>query len=791
MHEANRPVGDPYVTVLHRQRAIRIPHTNSANRDETPESRSGDLRSEFTPGERFMSRSKISKAKFIASLMAAASAAALMAAPAVAQQAGDDSRLDTVIITATQREENLQDVPVSAATMPDDQVAAVFSAGEDVVALAARVPALYAESSNGRVAPRFYIRGLGNTDFDLAASQPVSIIMDDVVMENVVLKSTPIFDVDRVEVYRGPQGTLFGRNTTAGIVRFTSVRPTEEFDYNAQATVGSYGTRTFEGGIGGAIAPGVQMRGSMLYQHRDDWIDNTLVKGDDNLGGFDEIAGRVQIALQPTDKLDILLNVHGRDLDGTAAIFRANVIDVGGNGLNGNYDRDTVTYNQGGGNPQHYNGWGGSANIGYDFGDIKLTSITAYESTNGSSRGDIDGGVAGVGPGIIPFESDTQDSIDKLGQTTQEIRLASDTAGPLQWQTGAYYFDSSFTVTTVGPSGFPFPTTLKHENTAWAVFGQGTYTLSDALKVTAGLRYTNDEKTLTAVEAPFTNPLVADGDQVSIEDDYVSWDLSALYDVTDDFSIYARVSDGFRGPSIQGRDVAFGSTPTVADSETVLSWEVGVKSTLLDNTLRFNASAFTYEVSDMQLTSVGGAGGNLVQLVNADSGTAVGFEVDAEWAPLDNLVFTGGYSYVDTEIEDSDLGVRPCLQCTVTDSFDGLGRALIDGNPFPNAPETIANFTARYAIPLGADGELFAYTDWSYQGATNLFLYESIEFQTDEQFEGGLKLGWARTDGSLEVAAFARNITDEDNIKGGIDFNNNTAFVNEPRIIGISARIAN
>ena len=111
--------------------------------------------------------------------------------------------------------------------MPDDQVAAVFSAGEDVVALAARVPALYAESSNGRVAPRFYIRGLGNTDFDLAASQPVSIIMDDVVMENVVLKSTPLFDVERVEVYRGPQGTLFGRNTTAGIVRFTSVKPTE------------------------------------------------------------------------------------------------------------------------------------------------------------------------------------------------------------------------------------------------------------------------------------------------------------------------------------------------------------------------------------------------------------------------------------------------------------------------------------------------------------------------------------------------------------------------------------
>ncbi|HOY78229.1 MAG TPA: TonB-dependent receptor [Hyphomonadaceae bacterium] len=731
-----------------------------------------------------MSDRRLRSTKLLASLMVAASAVALMAAPAVAQQADDTSRLDTVIITATQREENLQKVAVSAVAMPEEQVAAVFAAGEDVIALAARVPALYAESSNGRVAPRFYIRGLGNTDFDLAASQPVSIIMDDVVMENVVLKSFPIFDMDRVEVYRGPQGTLFGRNTTAGIVRFTSKKPTEEFDYNAQATVGSYGTKTFEGGMGGQIVDGVRVRGSMLYQHRDDWIDNTLVPGDDNLGGFDELAGRLQVALKPTEALDILLNVHGRDLDGTAAVFRANVL--GPNGLNANYDRDRVTYNQGGGNPQSYNAWGGSANVGYDFGDIKLTSITGYESANGYSRGDIDGGVAGVGPGFIPFDSDTQDSIDKLGQFTQEVRFASDVAGPLQWQTGVYYFDSAFTVTTVGPSGFPPPATLKHENTSWAVFGQLSYDLTDALTLTGGLRYTDDEKKLTVAAAPVNNR--------KISDDHVSWDLSAMYDITPDFAVYARVADGFRGPSIQGRDIAFFNPPSLAQSETVMSYEAGFKSTLFDS-LRLNAAAFTYEVSDIQLTAVGG-GGNLVQLINANKGKASGFEVDAEWAPIDNLTFTAGYSYVDSEIDDNTLAVGICAQCTVTDPTVLVGtpptlRALVDGNPFPNAPESIANFTARYSIPLGNGGELFAFTDWAFQGKTNLFIYESREFQTKDQFEGGLKVGWTNTEGTLEVAAFARNITDEDNVKGAIDFNNNTAFVNEPRIIGISARISN
>jgi hypothetical protein len=133
--------------------------------------------------------------------------------------------------------------------------------------------------------------------------------------------------------------------------------------------------------------------------------------------------------------------------------------------------------------------------------------------------------------------------------------------------------------------------------------------------------------------------------------------------------------------------------------------------------------------------------------------------------------------------------IPPC-QCTPTDPVIA-GLRSIDGNPFPNAPETIASLTARYSAPLDNDSELFVFTDWAYQGKTNLFLYEAVEFRTDNQFEGGLKAGWARRDGTLEIAGFIRNLTDEDNIKGAVDFNNNTAFVNEPRIIGLSVRMTN
>jgi iron complex outermembrane receptor protein len=157
--------------------------------------------------------------------------ASLLSTPALAQEATqDDKGLEKITVTAQKRTQSIQEVPISIATLSGERFESMFSGGDDILALAVRVPGLYAESSNGRVAPRFYIRGLGNTDFDLAASQPVSIVMDDVVKENVILKSFPLFDVEQVEVIRGPQGTLFGRNTTAGIIKFDSVKPTEDFD---------------------------------------------------------------------------------------------------------------------------------------------------------------------------------------------------------------------------------------------------------------------------------------------------------------------------------------------------------------------------------------------------------------------------------------------------------------------------------------------------------------------------------------------------------------------------------
>ncbi|AEF03347.1 TonB-dependent receptor [Alteromonas naphthalenivorans] len=712
-----------------------------------------------------------------------------------------ETALEQITVTAQKRTQSIQEVPISVATLSGEKFESLFSGGEDILALAVRVPGLYAESSNGRVAPRFYIRGLGNTDFDLAASQPVSIIMDEVVMENVVLKSFPLFDVQQVEVLRGPQGTLFGRNTTAGIIKFDTVKPTQDLEGYAKAGFGSYGTMNFEGAVGGGLTDELSARLSVLSQERDDYIDNAATGQKDALGGFDEKAYRLQLLWEPSDDFSALLNVHGRELEGTASIFRGNVFNKGENGLNASYDRDTVSYDSdllGTGadnNPQEYDGFGTSLKLEYDMDDVTFTSISAIETADGYSLGDVDG------DSIASQNFVTQDKLNDLEQYTQEFRLSSNTTDAMNWQVGAFYYDASFNVTSV--DGFFGATTVFHDNKTWALFGQTSYQVNEKLNITGGLRYTHDDKSLIVGEQNVDGFAVLIGfagvqeyDDIHVDDGQMSYELSANYRVTDDMSVFARYANGFRAQTIQGRDVAFEGSPSVAEAETINSFEVGVKSDLLDDTLRLNAAAFYYTVDDMQFSAIGG-GNNFTALVNADKGEAYGFEVDAQWLATDELTFTAGYSYNHTEIKDDTLTVAPCGTsadagftgyCTVLDPrADGFS-ASIDGNPFPQAPESIFNFTARYTVPMGDDGEFFIFTDWAFQGETNLFLYEAVEFTTDDNFEGGLRIGYENFEHNYTVALFGRNITDEDNVKGAIDFANLTGIVNEPRILGVEVK---
>jgi iron complex outermembrane receptor protein len=723
-----------------------------------------------------------------------------------------DDQLGEIVVTAERRSENLQKVPVSVGVVQGDQLRNFTAGGGDILELAARVPGLYAETTTGRIFPRFYIRGLGNIDFYLGASQPVSIIQDDVVLEHVVLKSNPVFDVNQVEVLRGPQGSLFGRNTTAGIIKFDTIRPSMDWQGRAQASYGSYNTVTFDGGVGGPIvADKLAFRVSGLYQRRDDWVDNVYSgpsadgtkPGKDVMGGFEEKDARLQLLLQPNETLSMLTSVHARDYAGTSTLFHRAALKKGSNDVSAE-PRGVVAYDEADNNPQAYKTYGASEHIAIDMGPVTLTSITAYETTSGYSRGDTDGGAAANFPvnGVANGFGQSQGRVRDLDQLTQEVRLASNGNAAFKWQLGGMYFDSRYTTDfyqrayflTCAANNPNNWVRLRNKNDSWAVFGQASYALAPGFTITAGGRYTKDTKETRLVRTTANAAGVATYSgrrYVKLTGKEPSWDISALYEVSPEVSLYARVARGFRGPTIQGRSAVFNSDFTTADSETIMSYEGGVKTSLFDNRLRFNLTGFAWRVKDIQLNG-NDVNGNGV-LFNADKADAYGMEADLEARPVENLTLSAGLSLLHTKIKDKNVYAQVCILngvvvCTVEDPTIRVGAntfAQIDGNPLPNAPKYTANVAARYDIPLGNGGKLFASTDWNIQGYTNFVLYRTKEFYSKGDFEGGLKLGYTAPDGKYEIAAFARNITNEKNLKGVIE-NYMAAVFNEPRIIGVS-----
>ncbi|MEH6590224.1 MAG: TonB-dependent receptor [Halioglobus sp.] len=722
------------------------------------------------------------------------SLAVLMASFPAANIASAQQVLEEVFVTAQKREQSLQDVPASVSVISGESMRDYIGGGENIRALAGRVPSLQVESSNGRQSPRFYIRGLGNTDFDVNANQPVSLVLDDVALENSVLKSIPMFDIDRIEVLRGPQGTLFGRNTPAGIVKVDSVRPTQEMEGYVNVGYGSRDTQTYEGAIGGGLTDNLSARVSLKYLERDAWIDNTVNGSGDDFGGFDEFAYRVQFLYEPTDNFSARLKIHGFDQDGDhPQIFYANALEQGKEGTRSGFDEEVASQDGDAGFEMDH--IGGALNLVWDTsGGLTFTSITGYDEVDSFSKADVDGGLIG-GPEVIGelgrqafFNVESGDGLQDHYQFSQELRMSGE-MDSLFYQVGLFYFDEEIEVVSNNYDlGVQVSNDVaEQETTSAAIFGQIEYTFTDRLTGTAGLRYTDDEKKLTTIPGPGSTAFY---DVIEADDDYVNWDLALNYDINDEWSVYGRAGDASRGPVTIGR---FGFT-SQADTETLTSIEAGFKSTLWDNRARWNAAVYAYEIEDQQLTATGGVE-NSNRLLNADKTKGSGFETDLEMLFTDNLRFNTNLSYNKTKIDDKNLTSVQCggnPSCTgkneVVAIVDGpFGPATvvsIDGNELPRSPEWMFNASLLYTLDLSF-GQLYFNTDWNFRTESNIFLYEAVEFVAEERWIGGLRVGYKSPSRKLDVALVGRNITDEVVVDGAIDFLNLTAFVNEPAFWGV------
>lgn len=705
--------------------------------------------------------------------------------------------IEEITVTAQKREQRLQDLDLSVDVIRSDRLDMLRSSAQDVLFLAAQTPSLYAESSSGRTFPRFYIRGLGNTDFDLNASQPVSLVYDEVVLENAILKGFPIFDVDRIEVLRGPQGSVFGRNTPAGVIKFESTKPSQEAGGYLRGSYGRFDTVDVEGAFNTPINETLSVRTSVLYQGRDDFVKNTFSKGENGFEEFTEKAARIQALYTPTQNLTALFNLHGRKLDGGSRLFRANIIAPGTDDLIPGFR--LFSTGQDATQLLEVDNVGGSVKLDIALGAGTLTTVTAYESVELVARGDVDGGYGAdyappVGQGSIPFSAESADNITGHDQFTQEARFAFNPTPKMTTTLGAYFFYENLELEnlsfdTLSDGALNGKAVQDQETTSVALFTSTEYALTDKWTLNGGVRATWENRDFVAsrIIGPFGAPALGPLRR-NLEDTILSGDASVSYAVNSDLRLYSRYARSFRAPSVQGR-IVFGDVVTSADSETINSIESGFKSTLLDGRATLNATTYYYETDNQQLTAVGGAG-NFNQLLNADRVTGSGFEVDAELRPNEALSFNFGYSLNDTEIKDRALEVAPCaIACTVLDSINPVtGNARIDGNPLPQSPKHIANFTIQYGLVLPNKGRLVLATDVSYRSEVNFFLYSSAEFQSSELTQVGLRSTYISPNQSYEASWFMRNATDERSINGGIDFNNFSGFVSDPRIWGIELR---
>lgn len=664
---------------------------------------------------------------------------AVAGTPALAQagdeggQASEASSSGEIIVTATRRAESSQKVSISM-TVLDPAALANVSSPSDLAKLA---PNIQLEQTSGVSFQRIGIRGVAQSDFNANATTSNMVYLDEVPMNAAIAQGVPSWDLERVEVLRGPQGTLFGRNATGGAIRYIAAMPSKDFRGDVAATIGRFNKREVRAAIGGPITEGVGLRLSFLSNQTDGWAFNRIRnarEGKDHYWG-----ARAVLVLEPTSALKIALRAQyfkgGSDpimvkstpglasLDTgfmPAADMAALQASYGFTGAAAASNFYTIENDMPG--LEEVEHIPVSLNIDADLGAVTLTSSTGFLNVKQRFALDDDGT-------SVPLLGEYDKHSDR--QWTQEVRLSSNGDGPLQWIVGGFYMhekiktDLYFDATEyfINYFGFEVPNGLYtrgvlNTTESYAAFGNATYQFNDKLKLTAGLRYTKENKDVTyrfrsrhifatnvprtiyevydffkAVDSGDLGPIIT-GPNAPVSGsqgwDNVSFKLALDYQVDNNTLVYGSVSRGFKGGSFSpavnfAADVLNpdGSVISVKP-ETVTSYEVGVKSQVIPRVLRVNASVFYYDYRNYQTNQfiAAIAGQKLTSLPKA---RIMGAEVEMRAEPVPGLVIQLAGGLTDSKI------------------VDALDPALI-GNKLPLAEDFNANGSISYRIetPLGS-----------------------------------------------------------------------------------------
>jgi iron complex outermembrane recepter protein len=731
--------------------------------------------------------------------------------------------IEEIIVTAQKREQNLQDTPISVTAFTGDTVEALgFRQSVDITAQTPNFSVGYPNGDTGVPAP--FIRGVGLNDFGVLNQGPIAAYMDETYISSNAAQIFQLLDVERVEVLRGPQGTLYGRNATGGAVNFVSRKPTQEWDGWVRAGAGSWSSTKFEGAVGGPIGENTAFRAAILKSDSDGWMKNRFTGNDQQ--GIDELAWRVLLESQLTDNLNVLFNVHGGETnsdsaqyrhlgvweaDGSgnmcanAAILAGQCVDIFGYSeqapyttLNGESAPATPGYDEGNYDLEAENEtdfWGFSATLDWEVGDYVITSITSYDEMDDFRPEETDDGPNDILTGELSVDQET---------FSQEFRLAF-VDDKWNWIAGVYYLKDEATDNTAfdilrdfrpffigddvncsappgNPSGFcpeQFVQKSKsgtdQEITSLALYFDTTISLTARLNLSAGLRYTDEEiehASYFFFDEPEAGNPAQPGFPDNSENDFqnVSGRLVLDFQLTEDHLLYGGISTGFKAGGIQS--TSDGIAPY--DEEELISYEVGFKSTFADGRVRFNGAFFYYDYSDLQVFAfviVDGLGFSTIS--NAADATNYGAEFEVQWIPLDNLFINLGVGLLRTEYDEFVLP---------TGDFSG--------NDITMSPELTYNGLVQYDIPLGDRGRVTLQTSFNYQDEVFFDALNNPLLSEDDYILWDARVSWTSQDDRWEVAAFGRNLGDEEYMVYAFDlsfFGFNEEMLGTPRSYGIEA----
>lgn len=747
--------------------------------------------------------------------------------------------MDTVVVTAQKREEGIQDVPLSVTAATGDQLELLNAT--QVSNLEFFSPGLIWGEGAANQWPT--VRGIDTQANTTNIDTALGFFINGVYKSRLGHALASTIDVERVEVLRGPQGTLFGRNTTSGAVNVISRNPTEDFEYRLSGTAGNFSNMEISAMGNLPISDKFQARVAAIRKKRDGYVEN--VGPGPDLGDEDLFYGRASFRFVPTDSVEAIARFAHLKRDrvgGGAFTYKVlgQMFDTGLGGRSVFGDPIFINPRVSDGIPDIVNGinvgdigvpvdpnpwrvqtdfqdyrekteaFDADLELNIDLGSVTLKSITAYSEFDSFPFNDNDF------TDLTSIRNRSGHRSAEAETFSQEIQLASADDSRLEWVLGAYYLHDetgeSFQINDLNGIVGPVPNRQGEQTTfvfsrragvdldSYAVFGQATYNLTDQLSFTGGIRYTSDTKDFSLREFGWLGTFGFNPDldtEASFEK--ITWRAGLEYDVADDVMLYGSVSTGFRSGGFNPFADSGAVDADVFDSENVRAIEAGAKTTFADGRARLNVAAYHMNLTDQQVsTVVSVAGTGQAGFANAGESEYYGIEAELQAQPTDDWFMLGTFAYAESEYKEfftsgfaaDVVGVPGVIADPVT------GNALIDlaGNEAPRAPNLRLTAMSGYDFHLGEDrGRITPIVSFAYTGDYYSSQYNTELLKQDAYTKTDLRLVYTTADDRMSIEGFVQNLEDEAVITRGVYGGSNAGFVayGAPRTWGLRFTVNN